>query len=155
MTSSPLRAANSNNNTDFIAINVLDASGNPYFKSLPGDSGLQATNLGGSGGGEDTPPLWKLDVRRDVQIAKWGLAALVTAFAMAFMFFIGEFKDVRKDISSIQISQAGQAATTSGIQTTLTRIEDKLSEDDPRKEITRPQTDTDKFSQPAGRKKTK
>jgi len=124
MASEPIGPAK-NNDPQYIFTSVFDASGNPIFRTTAAP-GLQAPNLGGAGGGDDVVSLWKLDVRRDVQIAKWGLALLVGAFGVAFLFFIGEFKDVRKDISSIQISQSGQAATTSGIQATLSRIEDKV-----------------------------
>jgi hypothetical protein len=106
---------------------IRDPHGNEYYRSSASTAPATSQGAsGGGGGGGDVKPLWSLDVPRDVQIAKWGLATLVAAFGISFMFFNGEFKDVRKDISSIQASAAAQAATTSAIQATLSRIEDKL-----------------------------
>lgn len=71
-------------------------------------------------------PLWRLDIPRDVQIAKYGLATLTVAFGSVFLYFISEFKDVRNDLASIQSSVSSQAATASSMQGTLNCIEDKL-----------------------------
>ena len=75
-------------------------------------------------------PLWRLDIPRDVQIAKWGLGVLMLAFGSAFLYFIGEFKEVRENLSGIQSSISAQSATIDGMDKTLERISDKLDRND-------------------------
>lgn len=71
-------------------------------------------------------PLWKLDIPRDVQIAKWGLTALFAAFGVSVYFLWGEFKDVRKDISAVEVSVARQTGSLEALQKSSDRIEAKL-----------------------------
>lgn len=115
---------------DFTPTGIVDADGNHYFKGRPDGNSPKGTG----GGNDGTTPLWKLDVSRDVQIAKWGLLALMSAFASAFLFFNDEFKDVRKDIASIQANSAAQTATSGAIRDTLSRIEDRLDDRDDKSE---------------------
>lgn len=72
--------------------------------------------------------IWKLDIPRDVQIAKWGLGLLVLAFGSAFLYFVSEFKEVRRDLAGIQASQSAQNATASAMQASLSRIESRLGQ---------------------------
>ena len=84
-----------------VATGLFDADGNPYYKGM-GASG------GGDGGGEDTvKPIWKLDIPRDVQIVKWGLAALTTVFGLAFWFTLGQI-DSRFDRADEKIGEISQ-----------------------------------------------
>lgn len=54
-------------------------------------------------------PLWKLDVSRDVQIMKWGLAALVTLIGLFFFtLYQPDMKELRRDVANVQSGVAGQ-----------------------------------------------
>jgi len=107
----------------YVSTGIIDEHGNPYFKGTPPPV---PPGGGGNDGSGPVKSLFSLDIPRDVQIAKWGLATLVVAFGSAFLYFIAEFNDVRKDISSIQSNVSAQTATVAAVQTTLERIEDKL-----------------------------
>jgi len=52
-------------------------------------------------------PLWKLDIPRDVQIVKWGLAGLTAVFGLAFWFLLGQI-DNRFDRADEKIGQLSQ-----------------------------------------------
>jgi len=106
----------------FISTGVMGPDGKEYFRAGSGGP----SNHGGGGGGDDMKPLWELSIPRDVQIAKWGLATLFVAFGTSFLYFVSEFKDVRKDVSEIRVSVGKQETTTGAINDTLRRIEDKL-----------------------------
>ena len=112
---------------------ILDMSGNPIQPSTGGGFNAPPPNLnyaGGGGGDDPMKPLWKTDVIRDVQFAKWGLVALLPAFGIAFLHFNSEFKEVRKDIAEIEISTAKQSVKVDNIDETLGRIELKLDKND-------------------------
>jgi hypothetical protein len=82
---------------------------------------------GGDGGDGVTPPLWKLDVKRDVQIAKYGLAGLLTLFGLFYWFsYLGDIKDIRTAIAAIDTNVAVQAKTLGDMQQSLDRIESRL-----------------------------
>jgi hypothetical protein len=117
--------------TRLVPTGVLDSNGREFYVTSDGTSGGGS----GSGGGSPPPPdehnkpmkaLWHLDIPRDVQIAKWGFAFLLAAFGTAFVYFIDEFKDVRKDLSIIQSTVSAQSVKVDGIDRSLTRIEEKL-----------------------------
>lgn len=89
-------------------------------------------------------PLWKLDVRRDVQIAKWGLAALTTAFGLAFYFLLtqidnrfdradGKITAISAKVEDVRVDIAGQKAD---IRTILEKLDDQ-SQGSPAKQATR------------------
>jgi hypothetical protein len=83
------------------------------------------------GGGGDMTPLWRLDIPRDVQIAKWGLAAMLTLIGIFFWFvYLPDLKEVRRDISGINTNVAVQARSIGDIEKSLDRIEGKLDRDD-------------------------
>ena len=54
------------------------------------------------------------------------LSFLTVAAGIAFLWLVGDVKDVGKDVSAVQSTVSGQAATVNGMHDTLTRIEDKL-----------------------------
>ena len=68
---------------------IVAMSGNP-LSSRSREINSPPPNFNYSGGGGDEPmtPIWKLDIRRDVQLAKWGVAALGTIFFAAFIFIL-------------------------------------------------------------------
>jgi len=105
-----------------VGTGVLDEDGREYLKG-GGDPPS-------GGGGGDMTPLWKLDIPRDVQMVKWGLPLLAALVGYFFLNYLGDVKDIRRDIASVQASSAAQAATSSAIQTTLGRIEDRLEQRD-------------------------
>jgi hypothetical protein len=86
------------------------------------------------GGGGGVISLFKLDVHRDVQIAKWGLAGLLVVFLYCFLYFNGELKEVRHDIADVNANVAGQTSAINGISAAVGRIEDRLDGQPPHKE---------------------
>lgn len=109
---------------------LLDGMGNPMRSTGPllvdqANPGY-GNGSGGGGNGGEVVPLWKTDIARDVQIAKWGLGVLFLGFCSIFMFFNGEQKDIRKDISDVKASVAGQTVAVASLTTTVDRIEDKI-----------------------------
>jgi hypothetical protein len=85
----------------------------------------QSAAAGGNGGGGVTS-IFKLDVARDVQWMKALWAFLVPALASFFIYFIGEMKDVRKDIANVTSAVTGQTQAISDMQRSLDRIESRL-----------------------------
>lgn len=76
--------------------------------------------------------LFRLDVERDVQIAKWGLAGLLTLMGLFFwLVYLPDVKEIREDISGLNTNVAVQTATVNTMSQTLTRIEGKLDEGAP------------------------
>jgi hypothetical protein len=107
----------------FIDTGVVDGKGRPMLRRV--DS---AGHTGGGGDG-DVPPLWKLDVKRDVQIAKWGLAGLLTLVGLFFwLVYLPDTKEVRGDIAGINTNVAVIAKSNGDIQVTLDRVESRLDQ---------------------------
>lgn len=103
---------------------VIDAHGNAVLR--------QATsNPPGGGGGEGVIPIFKLDVHRDVQWMRALWAFLVPALAYFLFYFVGEMKDVRKDIAGVDKAIWQQSATINAMDSTLGRIEERLDGNQP------------------------
>lgn len=84
------------------------------------------------GGGGMIPPLWRPDVQRDVQIAKWGLAALLTLFGLFYwLAYLPDVKETQKDIAGINTNVALTANAVGGISNRLDRIENKIDANQP------------------------
>ena len=96
----PKQAANEN----WAAADLPEGMGNTLW--VPHTSAGKANpNRSGGGGGDDMTPLWRLDVRRDVQIAKWGVLALATVFLGALWFLLAQI-DNRFDRADEKVSVA-------------------------------------------------
>jgi hypothetical protein len=54
------------------------------------------------------------------------LGLLSAVCGAALLFIVSSLNDLRKDVGDVKASVASQAATTTGLQGSLTRIEDKL-----------------------------
>lgn len=127
-------ASGSDSKTQTYDTGLVDPSGYRIVKDAPQ---LASGGGGGSGGGSsmggEMTPLWRLDIPRDVQIAKWGLASLFLAFGGSVYFLWGEFKDVRSEIGEVEVSVARQTGTLEAVQKTADRIEAKLEQlDEPK-----------------------
>lgn len=82
-------------------------------------------------------PLWKLDITRDVQIAKWGLVGLGGISLAAFWFVLNQI-DTRFDradekvstlteqVSTVRENVASQTTLMEGVKDNLDKIESKL-----------------------------
>src|SRR5689334_8363951 len=77
-----------------IPTGISDPHGNEYYKSS-GGNGPTAPSGGGGGG---MTSIFRVDVHRDVQWMRVLWAILIPALAYFLFYFIGEMKDVRKDI---------------------------------------------------------
>lgn len=110
----------------------MDEAGREYLKAVAGGSKNppppppEGPANGGGGGGEMTP-IWKQDIPRDVQIAKWGLTALLGLVAVFYWFvYLPDTKEIRRDISGLNTNVAVQTKSIGGIESSLSRIEDRL-----------------------------
>lgn len=90
-------------------------------------------------------PLWKLDVRRDVQFAKWGVAGLGSIFIVAFGFLLSQIdnrfdradtkvSNLSEKVSDLRVEIAGQRGD---IKSILEKLDDQ-SQGGPREGQTRP-----------------
>ena len=94
--------ASQTSNPLFRPTGIMDSEGNPYF--APNDYTPQKSNPMSSRDGEGViTPLWKPEIGRDVELAKWGLVALSTAFVSA-CFLIQSQIDNRFDRADSKIS---------------------------------------------------
>jgi hypothetical protein len=95
---------------------------------------------GPSDGGGGMTPLWKLDVRRDVQIAKWGVAALGTLFLAALLYLLGlidsrfdraddHVRELAKDVKTVELGIVEQRGDIKAI---LERVNETKSQTGPR-----------------------
>lgn len=111
---------------------ILAPDGQEYFKGGGGQGGGHGgSNDNDSGGGGGMTPIWRLDIPRDVQIVKWGLAGLVTLLGLFFFtLYQPDMKDLRKDLGEVKAAAAAQAATSVSMQATLARIEDRVERRD-------------------------
>lgn len=104
----------------YIDTGVVDEKGRPMLRQVP-----PSPPTGGDGGGSMTS-IFKVDVHRDVQWMRVLWALLLPALASFLFYFVGEMKDVRKDVAGVDKAISVQGATVQRIDTTLGRIEQKL-----------------------------
>lgn len=93
---------------------------------IDASAAAEAEGGGGDGGDGDVPPIWKLDVRRDVQWMKAGWAVLIPALITFLFFFFSEMTDVRKEISGVDSKVSAQSAKIDDMAQSLDRIEMRL-----------------------------
>lgn len=99
-------------------------------------------NGGGAGGGDMTP-IWKQEIPRDVQFAKWGLTGLMALVGIFYWFvYLPDTKEIRRDIGALNTNVAVQTKAIGGIEGTLNRIEDRLD--------AQPKADMGQVRQPIG-----
>jgi hypothetical protein len=112
---------------------VIDggAGGGNVSATYVAASAEDEAGAGGSGGGGGVTSIFKLDVHRDVQWMKVGWAFLIPALAYLLFYFIGEMKDVRKDIAGVDKAVGMQTEKIDGMGKTLDRIEAKLDAPSP------------------------
>jgi len=102
----------------YVDTGVVDGQGKPVLRrtsgSPPGD------------GGDGVKSIFKLDVHRDVQWMKALWALLIPASAWFVFYFVGEMKDVRKDIAGVNANVSGLNSTVNDMNAGIGRIEDRL-----------------------------
>lgn len=102
-----------------------DTGTESQYAVVSDERGPKGPTDGGDGG--MIPPLWKLDVNRDVQIAKWGLAALLGLIgAFYWIAYMPDMKEIRSDIAGVNTNVAVQTRALNDIDETLGRIEGKV-----------------------------
>ena len=111
----------------YIRTGVLHSDGTEYIRGGSGDP-----PGGGENGGEPVTSLLKLDIPRDVQIAKWGLAGLAGVFLAAFWFILSQIDSrfdradekvtrVAEQVADVRVEIAGQRGD---IKAVLERLND-------------------------------
>jgi hypothetical protein len=76
---------------------------------------------------DQSVPLWKLDIPRDVQIAKWGLGAISAASIAILIYIFGRIDSLSDKLSDYRSSLASIESRFSYIENDINDLEDELS----------------------------
>lgn len=111
----------------FIPTGVRAADGTEYYR--PGASSGPPSG----GGGDEMKPLWRLDLPRDVQLAKWGVVVLGGLMATMLWFLLSQIDgrfdradtkvaDLSNTVADLRVEIAGQRAD---IRAVLEKLNDQ------------------------------